>query len=185
MALRAASTEIGEVTPIHHRTEFTMRKWVFGFLWSIASAIVGFGIGYAAMSFKVVAMSPIGLNFARSNDPFARVFAEMARLGEAETALRSCANGFSLSSRQAMLRAESELIGDLRTDAKFVGLEPPIDLAEAILELRSSSALPKSPMGGDGRQAATVSELLARSGWSADSEPTLREALAKMDGPCK
>jgi hypothetical protein len=162
-----------------------MGKRVFRFLCLIASVIAGFTIGYAAMSFKVVAMSPMGLNLAKRADPFERVFVEMARLREAESALGSCKNTSTPSSQQASLRVESELIGGLSTDAKASGFAPPLDVAEAILELRSNGALRKSATGSGGREEATVNELLRRSGWPKDSEHALRDALAKMDGACK
>jgi hypothetical protein len=162
-----------------------MSKSAFKLLCLIASVVVGFAVSYAAMSFRVVAMSPIGLNLTRRDDPFARVFVEMARLREADAALRSCATSPGPSARQAILRVESELIVGLRTDSKSSGLTPPLDLAEAILELRSSRDLPKSATGSGGHEAATVTELIRRSGWAEDSEPALRQALTKMDGECK
>ncbi|MGB6404303.1 MAG: hypothetical protein WBF26_15815, partial [Candidatus Sulfotelmatobacter sp.] len=117
--------------------------------------------------------------------PSARVFVEMVRLKEAESVLGSCKNASTLSSPQASLRVESELIGGLRTDAKASGFAPPLDVADAILELRSNGAISKSATESAEREATTVNELLKRSGWPEDSEHTLREALAKMDGACK
>jgi|SRR5580658_2978714 hypothetical protein len=162
-----------------------MRTLVFGLLCLIASVIVGFAIGYSAMSFRAVATSPVGLNLATRDDPSARVFVEMVRLKEAESVLGSCKSAPTSSSLQASLRIESELIGALRTDAKTSGLAPPLDVAEAILELRSNSALLKSATGTGGGEARTVNELLRRSGWPEDSEHALRDALARMDGACK
>jgi hypothetical protein len=162
-----------------------MHKWVTRFLWLIASVIFGLAVGYAAMSFRVVAMNPMGLNLADRSDPAARVFVEMVRLKEAESVLGSCKNASSPSSPQASLRLESELIEGLRTDAKASGFAPPLDVAEAILELRSNGALSESAKGSGESKAATVNELLKRSGWPEDSEHALREALAKMDGACK
>jgi hypothetical protein len=159
-----------------------MRKWIIRFLLLIASVIVGFLTGYAAMSFRAVAVSPIGLNLARTTDPLTRAFVEMARLGEAETAFRTCENKSNPFSQQAILRVESELIGGLRIDATAGGLTPPLDIAEAILDLRSSGALRST---AHGHEPATVSELIRRSGWAEGSEGALREALTKLDGSCK
>jgi hypothetical protein len=165
--------------------ESVMRQWVFRFLSLVAGAIGGFAIGYAAMTLRVTAMSPTGLNLARTADPIARVFVEMARLEEAEKVLGSCKTTSNPSSQQALLGVESDLIGGLRTDAKVSGLAPPLDVAQAILGLRTNGALPKAAMGDGVREATTVNELLKRSGWPEDSERALREALAKMDGVCK
>jgi hypothetical protein len=111
-----------------------MHRWVFRFLCLIASVIVGFAIGYAALSLRAIAMSPMGLNLAKRTDPFERVFVEMTRLEEAERVLGACKNTSAPSSQKASLRVESELIAGLRTDAKASGFAPPLDVAEAILE---------------------------------------------------
>jgi hypothetical protein len=159
-----------------------MRAWINRFLLLLASMIVGFLAAYAGMSLKAVAMSPIGLNLARTTDPFARSFVEMARLGEAETTLRTCENKSNPSAQQAILSIESELIGSLRIDSKAAGLAPPLDTADAILELRNSDVL-HSTTGV--REPAELSDLIGRLGWKDGSEGALREALTKLDGPCK
>jgi hypothetical protein len=170
---------------IRDGVQFPNRRPTFKFMCLILGVIVGFALSYTAMSATVAATSPVGLNLARVNDPFGRLFVEMVRLGEAETALRSCASMSNPTSRQAILTAESELIGGLRTDAKSSGLAPPLDVAEAIVGIRSSDPLPKPTVGRGIDEAATVGQLIKRSGWPEHSELTLREALTKLDGPCK
>jgi len=163
-----------------------MRKWVYKPLCLGASVIMGFAIGYAAISYEAVAKSPVGLNLATTTEPFAKVFAEMARLGEAESVFRGCRNGPDAFSQGATLKVESELIGVLRSDVKPAGLAPSLDLAEAILQLRRSGTLPGSAARNGGvSETATVSELIGHSGWPEGSEKELREALARMDGSCK
>jgi hypothetical protein len=160
-------------------------RLTFKFLCLVLGVIVGFALSYAGMSITVAAMSPIGLNLTNVTDPFARVFVEMARLGEAEAALRSCASMSNPTSRHAILTAESELIGGLRTDTKSSGLEPPLDVAQAIVGIRSDDPLPKLTMARGVDEDATVGQLISRSGWPEHSELTLREALTKLDGACK
>jgi len=148
----------------------------------ITGALLGFVISYGAVSVKVAAMSPIGLALTKSNDPFVRVYAEMVRLGEAETVIHSCANKPNISSQQAMARSESDLITELRTDVKSPGLTPPLDLAAAIVELRGSLRDPKSS-GPD--QERDIRNLVRQSGWPDDSEATFKNVLTKLDGACQ
>jgi hypothetical protein len=163
-----------------------MHKWLYRLLGLGVSAIVGFTIGYAMMSYEAVAASPVGLNLATTTEPFAKVFAEMARLGEAESVFRGCRNVLDLSSERTILKVESQLIGGLRSDAKSAGLAPPLDLAEAVVQLRRSNALHGSAVESAGvPERAMLSELIGQSGWPEGSEEELREALAKIDTSCK
>lgn len=134
----------------------------------------GIPIGNAAAGLTVATTSPIGLNLMITGDPFTRAFAEAARLGEAEAALRCATGSQSLSSQQALLGAESDLIGALGRDAKSAGLEPPLDIATAILETRKEAVARLN--GGKSRDKEELA------GWPDDSKATLRMALAKLDG---
>jgi hypothetical protein len=162
-----------------------MRKLAFKFLWLAMSLIIGFAIGYAATSISVVAASPVGLNLARTSDPSTRVFVEMARLKQAEAVLGSCKYASIFVPQQSSLQAESALIEGLRIDTKASGFAPPLDVAEAIWELRSDNAFPKTEMDRTGPEIAKLVELLSRSGWPEDSQRLLRQALKKMDEACK
>lgn len=162
-----------------------MRTWILGILALILSTGVGFLGSYALTGFIMAAMNPVGLNLARTDDSFTRVYVEMARLREAEMGLSLCAKDQTYSTRQPLLRAESELIEDLRTDAKSSNLAPPMDLAQAILTVRNNTPSLQSQSRMDAGEDARVAELLVRSGWPRGTKGELRDALVKIDGNCK
>jgi hypothetical protein len=162
-----------------------MRELVFKSLCLITSMMVGFAMGYAAMTLGVSAMSPIGLNLNKSTEPFQRTFVEMSRLGEAETVLRSCTEVSDPSTRQTLLAVESDVINDLRKDAKSSGLAPPLDVAAGIVEIRRNAGSRDVATEAAGPATSGVNDLLTSSGWPEDSARVLSIALANSRGLCK
>jgi hypothetical protein len=162
-----------------------MRTWILGIPALILSTGVGFLGSFALTGFIMAAMNPVGLNLVKTDDSFRRVYVEMARLREAEMGLSLCAKDQANSTRQPLLRAEAELIESLRTDAKSSNLAPPLDVAQAILSVRSNTPTPQSQSRTDAGEDPRVAELLVRSGWTRGTTGLLRDALVKIDGNCK
>src|ERR1700737_4926480 len=124
-----------------------MRGWLFKIALLVAGLIVGFVISYVATTFRVVEMSPFALNRAKHTEPFERVFVEMVRLGEAEAVLRGCGTGsgsLSRESHESFLEKEAELIKSLRLDVQSSRLAPPLDVVEAIVQVRRNDTGPQA-----------------------------------------
>jgi len=140
------------------------------------------------MTFRIVAMAPFALNLAKPSDSFERVFGEMVRLGEAERILKRCEtrpNSSSGQSRDQYLDVQAELIKNLRSDVQSAGLTPPLDLAQAMIQVRRDNKSPSSDtVGKNATTSITVNELLRQSGWPNNSESVFRQLVEKVDTSC-
>jgi hypothetical protein len=130
-----------------------------------------------------------GLNRGMQTNAFGLVFSKMVRLGEAEAVLRGCGTGSNSSSHEShesFLEIEDQLVKSLRLDVQSSRLAPPLDLAEAIVQVRRNNSSPQSGVVSAGTGTSiTANELLTQSGWPDNSANVLRQALAKMGRSCK
>ena len=154
-----------------------MKRWHASVIAAAVGVCLGAGVGYAAALLVAGANTP--LISRPSGNSFNQLFLGMGRLDALEIAAANCDGTNDIPS---VLRSEGELIPGLARAAHTQGLNPPIDVAEAILAARN--AIEAKKMGHQELQSqreAQAENLPEGTGWSKESAAGIQGIVARLD----
>jgi hypothetical protein len=137
---------------------------------------IGAGLGYAGALLAAGATTP--LLSRPTGDAFNQLFLGIGRLGALEIAAAQCSGRMD---GQLILKEEGELIPNIRGAAHAQGLNPPLEVAEAILAIRNEgSAREVVKEQVQARREKEIQNLLKGAGWGNESFPRIQETVTRL-----
>jgi hypothetical protein len=143
----------------------------------LAAGVLG---GYFGYSFEVVDRSPLVHLKGSSNDsPFDETYRGMARLGGLETSAGRC-DGTPVPA--GTIDREKQVIDQIEISAKRASLDPPLNVARAIVAYRAAT-VPRmhSDEQASGSAAQQETALLQAAGWKDTSSDHLGSIVRDSD----
>lgn len=154
-----------------------MKKWHASTIAAAVGICLGAAIGYTVALLTAGTNTPL---IARpAGDSFNQLFVGMGRLETLEIAAANCDD---TSDIPAVLKSEAELIPGIKGAANSQGLNPPTDVAEAILAVRNAMATKKlANQQLQSQQEARAQNLLEGDGWRKESAARIQDTVNRLD----
>jgi len=154
-----------------------MRRWHASAIAAVVGVCLGAGVGYVAALLAAGTNTP--LISRPAGNSFNQLFLGMGRLESLEIAAANCGGGSDMPS---VLKGEAELIPSIKGAAHAQGLNPPMDVADAIRVVRNETAVQKvAKQQVQSQEEAQAQTLLEGVGWGEESASRIRETVARLD----
>jgi hypothetical protein len=136
--------------------------------------------GYCGYSFGIVGKSPVtNLKGGANESPFDQTYRGMARLGGLETSARGC-DGTSVP--PGIIERERQVVDQVEVSSTKAKLEPPLNVARAIVAYRSSKiADMRSDKHASGYATQQEMTFLQAAGWKDTSPDRFASIVRELD----
>jgi hypothetical protein len=151
---------------------------------TLAAALIGLATGalggYFGYSFEVVGRSPlVRLKGSPNDSPLDEIYRGMARLGGLETSAGRC-DGAPVPA--GTIDREGQVIDQIEMSAKRANLDPPLNVARAIVAYRAATvARMHSDEQASGSAAQQETALLQAAGWEDPSSDHIGSVVRALD----
>lgn len=135
--------------------------------------------GYFGYSYKVIFKSPLIYQGSPNDSPFDQTYWGMARLGGLEAAVGTC-DGKAV--RLGTIERERQIIDQIEVSAKKANLDPPLNVARAIVAYRSGKAADIRSEEEASGYANQGMMFLQAAGWQDASPDRLATIVRESDG---